>query len=323
MKKDLVVKDNALINASYSLDLVEQRLILLAIVEARKTGKGINTNDALSVHAGSYMQNFNVERQPAYISLKKACDDLFSRQFSYQTVNKNGNLQNHRARWVSEIAYVENEATVKLIFSPAVVPLVTELEKHFTSYELEQVSSLSSAYAVRLYEILIAWRSIGKVPMIRLEELRNRLGLGVNEYKAMCDLKKRVLDLAIKQINEHTDITASYEQHKQGRVIVGFSFKFKQKPQSKLSNQTETTTTEQTTPRELEIKPLVSESQAIKYALQLKEHYEIKRFFNYTDTNDLIQRIKKVLLTPDEVNTKAQKVVFQCLAQTDFKDIES
>ena len=35
MKKDLVVKDNALINASYNLDLVEQRLILLAILAAR------------------------------------------------------------------------------------------------------------------------------------------------------------------------------------------------------------------------------------------------------------------------------------------------
>ena len=298
-------------------------MILLAIVEARKTRKGINTNDALSVHAASYMQNFNVERQPAYISLKKACDDLFSRQFSYQTVNENGNLQNHRARWVSEIAYVENEATVKLIFSPAVVPLVTELEKHFTSYELEQVSGLSSAYAVRLYEILIAWRSTGKVPMIKLEEFRNRLGVGINEYSKMVNFKTRVLDLAINQINEHTDITASYEQHKQGRLIVGFSFKFKQKPQSKLSNQIEASTTEQTTPRELEIKPLASESQAIKYALQLKEHSEIKRFFNYTDTNDLIQRIKKVLLTPDEVNAKAQKVVFQCLAQTDFKDTDN
>ena len=40
--RDLVVKDNALINASYNLDLVEQRLILLAIVEARESGKGIN-----------------------------------------------------------------------------------------------------------------------------------------------------------------------------------------------------------------------------------------------------------------------------------------
>ena len=41
--------------------------------------------------------------------------------------------------------------------------------------------------------------------------------------------KRGVLELALKQINEHTDITASYEQHKKGRTITGFSFKFKQK----------------------------------------------------------------------------------------------
>ena len=45
MKNELVVKDNALINASYNLDLVEQRLILLAIVEARESKKGIDTNN--------------------------------------------------------------------------------------------------------------------------------------------------------------------------------------------------------------------------------------------------------------------------------------
>ncbi|MDX8205429.1 RepB family plasmid replication initiator protein, partial [Acinetobacter pittii] len=36
----LVVKDNALINASYTLSLVEQRIVLLAIIEARETQKG-------------------------------------------------------------------------------------------------------------------------------------------------------------------------------------------------------------------------------------------------------------------------------------------
>ena len=45
----LVVKDNALMNASYNLDLVEQRLILLAIIEARESGKGINANDPLTM----------------------------------------------------------------------------------------------------------------------------------------------------------------------------------------------------------------------------------------------------------------------------------
>ena len=64
--KMLVVKDNALIGASYNLDVVEQRLILLAIVEARETGKGINANDALTVHASSYVQQFNVEKHTAY-----------------------------------------------------------------------------------------------------------------------------------------------------------------------------------------------------------------------------------------------------------------
>ena len=48
---ELIVKDNALMNASYNLDLVEQRLILLAIIEARESGKGINANDPLTVHA--------------------------------------------------------------------------------------------------------------------------------------------------------------------------------------------------------------------------------------------------------------------------------
>ena len=81
---DLIVKDNALMNASYNLDLVEQRLILLAILEARESGRGINANDPLTVHASSYINQFNVERHTAYQALKDACKDLFARQFSYQ-----------------------------------------------------------------------------------------------------------------------------------------------------------------------------------------------------------------------------------------------
>ena len=48
---DLVVKDNALMNASYNLNLVEQRLILLAIIEARESGTEINANPPLVVPA--------------------------------------------------------------------------------------------------------------------------------------------------------------------------------------------------------------------------------------------------------------------------------
>lgn len=229
----LIVKDNALINASYNLDLVEQRLVLLAIIEARESGKGINANDPLVIHAESYVNQFGVHRNTAYQALKDACLDLFARQFSYQSLSEKGNVQNHRTRWVSEIIYVEKEAIVKLIFSPAVVPLITRLEKYFTSYEMQQVRKLNTGYAVRLYELLICWRSTGKTPIIDIEEFRKRMGVLDTEYQRMYDFKKYILDPSIKQINQNTDITATYEQHKTGRTITGFSFKFKQKPQPK------------------------------------------------------------------------------------------
>lgn len=229
MKTELIVKDNALINASYNLDLVEQRLILLAIVEARESGKGINANDPLTVHAESYINQFSVHRNTAYQALKDACDDLFARQFSYQSISEKGNIINHKSRWVSEVAYIDNEAVVRLIFAPAIVPLITKLEEQFTKYEMQQISNLTSAYAVRLYEILIAWRSTRKTPLITMHDFRKKIGVLDTEYKRMYDFKKYVLNIALKQVNEHTDIIVKVEQHKTGRSISGFSFSFTQK----------------------------------------------------------------------------------------------
>lgn len=232
MSKNLVVKDNALINASYNLELVEQRLILLAIVEARASGKGINPNDSLAINAGSYMNHFETNRNTAYQALKDACNNLFERQFSFiEKTDKGDKIV--RTRWVSRVAYIENLATVELIFAPDVAPLITLLEKNFTSYDLEQVAGLNSKYAVRLYEIVLAWHSAGKTPMIKIDELRERLGVPDNEYPITADFKRWTLDKPIKQINEKTNITLSYEQHKQGRKIIGFTFTIKQKTKSK------------------------------------------------------------------------------------------
>ncbi|WP_180044720.1 replication initiation protein RepM [Acinetobacter sp. YH16039] len=229
MKNELVVKDNALINASYNLEVTEQRLILLAIINARETGQGITSDSKLEIHAHDYASRFDVSNSGAYKALKEAVNNLFDRQFSFKEPDKQGNLGVVRSRWVSRIKYIDATATLEVTFAPDVVPLITRLEQHFTSYQLKQVAQLTSKYAIRLYEMLIAWRATGKVPEIELSEFRNRLGVGDNEYTAMNNFKSRVLEPAIKQINEHTDIVTTYEQHKKGRSITGFSFKFKQK----------------------------------------------------------------------------------------------
>ncbi|BCB01547.1 hypothetical protein ATCC19606_38820 (plasmid) [Acinetobacter baumannii] len=291
--RELVVKDNALINASYNLDLVEQRLILLAIVEARESGKGINANDPLTVHAESYINQFGVHRNTAYQALKDACNDLFARQFSYQKINERGNIENYRSRWVSEIGYVDNEAVVKLIFAPAIVPLITRLEEHFTKYELQQVSNLSSAYAVRLYELLIAWRSTGSTPIIELSDFRQRIGVLDTEYKRMERFKTSVLELAIKQINEHTDITVKYEQHKRGRSISGFSFNFKQKKKDSTSIERD--------PNTLKLSSKMTDAQRHMFANKLSELPEMGRYSQGTESYpQFAVRIAEMLQDPEK-----------------------
>ena len=234
MKNSLIVKDNALINASYNLELTEQRLIMLAIINARESGQGITADSKLEIHASDYANLFNVSIDASDKALREAVNNLFNRQFSYTAeYKKTGKTGIVRSRWVSRIFYVDDLALLEITFAPDVVPLVTRLEEHFTSYQAKQVAHLTSKYATRLYELLIAWREVGKVPQIEISEFRNRLGLLESEYTAMSDFKKRVLEPSIKQINEHTDITATYEQHKKGRLISGFSFKLKQKQEAK------------------------------------------------------------------------------------------
>lgn len=293
-KNMLIVKDNALINASYNLELVEQRLILLAIIEARENGKGINANDPLTIHASTYIQTFNVEKHSAYTSLKEACKSLFARQFSYEEINKNGNLTQYTSRWVSKIGYTKNEATVEIIFAPDVVPLITRLEEHFTSYELEQVAQLQSKYATRLYEILIAWRSTGKTPVLTINEFRKQIGVIDSEYKIISNFKLRVLEPSIKQINDLTDIDVTYEQHKKGRTITGFSFNFKQKQQAK---KIETNID----PDTADLFKKMTDAQRHMFSHKLSEMPEMSRYSQGTESyQQFAIRIAEMLLQPEK-----------------------
>ena len=233
MNKQLVTKDNSLIGASYSLGVVEQRLIFLAIIEAREQKTLIEAGGLLRIYAQSYAKQFDVEKHTSYEAMKRAVEGLYEAGFGYSKLDEgSGKIGHYKSRWVDKIGYIDDLGCVELVFASDVIPLITRLEARYTEYELKQVVGLQSEYAIRLYELIIQWRSVGKTNPISLTELREKLGL-VDEYKRIEAFKRRVLDLAVKQINEHTDITVEYEQHKQGRVITGFTFKFKVKKDKK------------------------------------------------------------------------------------------
>ncbi len=225
---DLVVKSNKLVQALQTLTLAETRVIQLAIVDARETGKGLHSSQPLELNAARFAKAFNVSNDAAYLTLIEAEDSLFKRQFTI--TNDDGTLT--KSRWIQDANYRKGEGRILVTLTRVVVEHVTRIdgfEEYFTSYYLKQTSLFSSVYAVRLYELLMQWKSIGKTPHYELKKFREQLGIGINEYPRMEPFKRRVLHVAIEQINESSDIIVEYEQHKKGRSITGFSFTLKKK----------------------------------------------------------------------------------------------
>lgn len=303
-----VVKDNALINASYNLDLVEHRIVLQGIVKSRDTETGFNGLTPVSIHASEYEKQFNVSKDAAYKALKDAVLSLFERQFTF-TELQDGKLKVVKSRWVSQIAYVDDSAEVQIIFSPAVASMCSRLESHFTRYDLKQIAGLSSKYAVRLYELVIAWKATGKTPEFSLAEFRSQIGLLDSEYTPMNNFKKYVLDLAVAQINEHTDIKLDYEQHKKGRSITGFSFKFKQKvKQQKIEQQ-------QRDPDTVDLFAKMTDKQRHLLASKLSTLHEMSEYAVGNESfEQLAKRISEKLL--DEKFFKSVTPLFD---QIDYK----
>ena len=244
---DLIVKDNALIEASHRLGEVEQRLVLLAILKGRKYCDSVEQlrGKELIIHANDYITKFGGTQQGAYKALKQAVMGLYRAEWGYKYLTNKGEQRVRYERFTQSADYGQGEGTVSFRFADAIIPMLVELERNFTTYEIKQVAELSSSYAMRLYEFFIQHldKKTGKGWLdISLDDLRFRFGLLPAEYKRMFDFKKYVLDCSIDDLNKNTDLTATYTQRKQGRVIVGFRFDFERKTNAKPKKTKEKTT---------------------------------------------------------------------------------
>ena len=309
MANDLVVKNNALIDASYTLSLVEQRLIGLALVKANNQHQEITSDTVLTIHAGEYAEQFKVDNSVAYRALKEASERLFLRYFSYTlyglefgkeyTLNRPKKLRNcdiptvMKSRWVQKIGYTESEGLLHLQLTSDVVLLVANSKEHFTSYYLSQTTDFTSTYATRLFELLMKWKNVGHIPFIQIEQLRAQLGVEPKQYKIISNFKLRVLDVAVEQVNQHSDYTIKYEQHKQGRTITGFSFKFKPKSTKQIGSKRD--------PNTSDFFIEMTDKQRHFFASKMSEMPEMSSYSEGTETyQQFAIRIADMLLKPEK-----------------------
>lgn len=228
----MVYKSNALVEAAYRLSVQEQRILLACISQVRRD-ETVTDEVLYSVTAANLARISGTAIESAYSELKTAALRLKRREVRL-TEEPNGKGRKPKVMitgWVQTIIYCEGEGRVELRFTKDMLPYLTELTRQFTKYALADVAKMDSAHAIRLYELLMQWDSLGKRE-IELDQLREWLQLE-GRYPAIKDFKLRVLDPAVAQINEHSPLQVSWSQRKTGRRVTHLVFDFGPKKPTK------------------------------------------------------------------------------------------
>ncbi|MFQ1042884.1 replication initiation protein, partial [Gilliamella sp. CG16] len=149
---DLIVyKDNYLVEASYKLTLMEQRLMLYCISKLNPQ----KPQQKQKIVVEDFIKQFpDIQSNNAYAQIKKSIDALGERWIKVKDPK-----YIEEFRWIQSKKYFNNTGTAVIEFSNSVMPYLCQLEKQFTNYLLRNISAFKRTYSIRLYELLTQYRT--------------------------------------------------------------------------------------------------------------------------------------------------------------------
>ena len=171
----------------------------------------------------SALKETNVKR------LKETAEKLMARKVKYESPNDD--KFDHIIPF-PEVRYDGKKGFIEVYMYARIVPYFMELKKGYSEYELYAALSLVSEYAQRLYTLLSRWKDTGIWFNVSIEEFK--VLMGAEGYNDFFNLKKRVIEIAQKEINEKTDITFEIEYIKSGRNFTHLTFKIITKDKQRL-----------------------------------------------------------------------------------------
>ena len=231
LEKQNAVMENALIEARYSLTLEEQRLVLATIAMLDNVEIAPSGFPMLRIPKKLIIEVTRVHKKN-YSQIKTALRRLMQRVIEIETIESDGRRRFRLYQWFAKADYIEGGSFIEVQFHPDLKPYLLELKKKFTKIPLLHILSLRSKYAIRLYELLKRYEDTG-FRTDYLPDLKVKLGIKKNEYAIFRDFERRVLKVAVKEINEKTDLEVSYKKKKTGRKITHIEFVIKLKPDKK------------------------------------------------------------------------------------------
>lgn len=210
--KEVATQHNSLINSQQSLSLIQKRIFYLAMKQIKKGDKAYKRYyiDISDIVPGSSQDIYHrVSRELEELRKK---DVKFVEQIGGEDWNSAVNL-------VAKSSHKQGTGQVYVDLHPDIRDMLLDLKKYFTRVPVVELIACRSTYGQRLYELLYQFADTG-IRLMTVEELRQKLNLQ-NKYPNFYDFRKRVLKQAKKDVEEHTNMSFTWEEikAKKGRKI--------------------------------------------------------------------------------------------------------
>ena len=221
-RNHLVVKHNSIIQKTrYSLSTQQQKVLLYTISKIQPGDDDFKEyvfelkDLCILFGIDNHGQNYDNFRD----NVKKLADA------SFWLLDKDRNSV--LVRWFSKVIISNDNTKVNIRFDADLKPWLLELAGQFTQYELSNTLLMKSRYSIRIYEILKSYEAIGmyKTDLETLKVLLDCAG----DYKIIGDFKRRVLDVAMAEINEYSDLEVEYTLLRTNRAYTHIMFSINRK----------------------------------------------------------------------------------------------
>lgn len=222
-----VVKRNELIQKNrFELSLTEQKTVAFICSMLKR----INKNEDIQEITFQLRYEFNIR------DYCKVCGIDYAGGKNYKSIKDTLKHLSDRSMWIEDekseklmrwLSYVEvnkNSEKVLIEVDRTIAPFLFELKEKFTKYQLFNILAMRSAFSVRMYELLKSYAYL-KDKVFELNELKRLLGVEtVKSYERFPDFRRKVLEVAEREINELTDINIKYEAIKKGKKVIKINF---------------------------------------------------------------------------------------------------
>lgn len=203
-QKFFVAKSNELIQKSrFSMSVQQNRIMLYLISKIKPNDFGDEVYQ-ISVREFCKVCNLDYNSGKNYADAKRAIKAIADKSVWVQQENGDDVL----LRWLNRVKLNRETGCFEITFHEDMLPFLYDLQSRYTRYSLDNVLTMKSKYGIRLYELLKSYQYLGKSITFTVDELRHRLD--AEKYTRFPDFRRYVLEKAIDDINECSDIQVGY-----------------------------------------------------------------------------------------------------------------